>query len=288
MATLNGIKIFVKDESIDRTTEQTSHPVEKGIELTDSIRNKPVVLSLSGKIVDTDTMTAKEIEDKIEKLRTSGSLIEYAGRNVLSNMQIQDFYCDYNNKNWGGASFSMTLKEVRIAKSSYKSADKSKQQAAAAAQQKNAPTLKVGAIVVFKGGSVYASSDAKKAAANRGRSTCKITIITTKGIHQYHLISTDGGKVYGWVDKAKIEGTGSTSSGTKTNAGTQQVTGSKKGAVYHSVKKGDTVYKLATVTYKELGKSVQWIIDNNSACFTKPKDPTTLKIGSKLLVGYKE
>ena len=75
-------------------------------------------------------------------------------------------------------------------------------------------------------------SDAKKAAATRGRSTCKITIApdTNKvlnnswAIHKYHLISTDGKKVYGWVDKENIEGTGSTGTSGTTNGGTQQVT----------------------------------------------------------------
>ena len=287
MATLNGIRVFVKDERIERETEQTSHPVEKGLEITDSIRNKPLSLSLSGKIVDTGSVTAKEIESKLEDLRVKGSLIDYVGRNTLSNLQIKSFSCSYPNTNWGGADFEMVLTEVRIAKSSYKDDKESKQEAKEEKENKNNPTLAKGATVVFKGGSVYVSSDATKAAANRGRSTCKITIISTKGTHRYHLVSTDGGKVYGWCDESNIEGTGSTSKGTTTNAGTQQVTGNKTGAVYHTVKSGDTIYRLATVTYKELGKSVQWIIDNNPSAFSKKGDPTTLQVGKKLLVGYK-
>ena len=180
---------------------------------------------------------------------------------------------------------------MRIAKSAYvpkKESDKEKEDAA----KKNF-TITVGSIVVFKGGAVYVSSDASKAAATRGRSTCECTKISTKSwsVHQYHLISTDGGKVYGWVDKKNIEGTQQTSTSGKTNAGTQQVkkssnTSSKKG-VYHTVKRGDRIYNLVNDKYKYLGKSVDWVIKNNPKAFTKSSEGYSyLTIGARLLMGY--
>lgn len=51
MAILNGMYIFVEDESINRDVEITSHPVEKGIDISDSVKIKPVTVSLKGKIV---------------------------------------------------------------------------------------------------------------------------------------------------------------------------------------------------------------------------------------------
>lgn len=289
MATINGLAIFVETENIKYSIESTDHPTETGLPLTSSIQKQPITLSISGKIVDNGKYKASEIKSNITKLQNNGSLITYIGRNTLKNLQIQSFDCDNNKDNWGGYDYSMELKEVRIAKSSY---NPSKQTTAnkQAAQKKSAPNLVVGGIVVFKGGSVYVSSDAKKAAANRGRSTCKITIINKKSwaTHQYHLISTDGKMVYGWVDKSNIEGLPITSTTkSKSNGGTQQTKSGKSTSVYHKVKKGDTIYNLVNKNYKSLGKSVSWVINNNPNAFSRKGDPKTLKIGAKLLMGYK-
>ena len=245
LPTINNIYIWVKDEDIGRSTQVPQHPVEKGLPITDNIRNEPKTLSLSGKIVNTSQYDAPEVISKIEALRTSGSLINYKGRNVAGNFLIKTFDTSHPNTVWGGADFSMELVEVRIAKSSYN--PKSQKTTSTSTANVN---LAVGAIVVFKGGSVYVSSDAKTAAATRGRSTCKITKTSFKSwsIHQYHLISTDGKMVYGWVDKANIEGAGgaaTTSTAAVTTAGTQQVQTQKttattvvehRGSTYKSTK----------------------------------------------------
>lgn len=67
-----------------------------------------------------------------------------------------------------------------------------------------ASTIKVGDIVQFKGGSVYASASAAKASATRSASRCKVTIMNSGGKHPVHLISEDGKGVYGWVDSANV------------------------------------------------------------------------------------
>lgn len=288
MAILNGLYVHVVDENLIRDIDATSHPVESGIPTTDTVRARAISLSISGKIVDYGNMKAEQVVNKIKTWQGSGSLIKYQGRNVVSSLQIISFETNYTNANNGGADFSMELQEVRIAKSAYvpKKESTKKQETAAKQETKE---IKVGDKVVFKGGPVYKSSDAKKAAANRNRSTCKVTIISTKSysVHQYHLISEDGGKVYGWVDKSNIEGTEATSTSGKTNAGTQQTkTGSKK-AVYHTVKKGDTVWALVNKKYKNLGKSVSWVIENSPDAFSRKGDATTLRTGRKLLMGYK-
>ena len=219
---------FVEDESLSRSSAIPQHPTESGLPITDNVKEEPKSLSISGKIVSTGNKKADTIISEIEALRTGGSLIKYSGRNVVGNFLIRSFNTSHPHTIWGGANFDMELVEVRIAKSAY---DPSKQKAAEAAKKTSKPTLAVGGIVVFKGGSVYVSSDAVKAAATRGRSTCKITIINERSwsLHDYHLISTDGKMVYGWVDVENIEGTGSSSGAVKTNtrgttnAGTQQV-----------------------------------------------------------------
>lgn len=297
MALLNGMYIHVTNETVTRSVESVQHPVEKGFPLTSNVKKQPIGLSLSGSIVNTDKYDANTIRGKIQELMFSGSLITYSGRNAASNYQIQSFDSDHDNRIWGGLRFSMELVQVRIANSSYVVEEKptssptpEKTVSVLKEQAKSTPKLEVGATVVFKGGSVYVSSDASKAASTRGRSTCKITNINTKSWakHQYHLKSSDGGKVYGWVDKANIEGVPTTSTASTTISSTQQVSNGKGTAVYHTVKRGDTVYSLVTKKYKSLGKSVSWVIKNNPKCFSRAGDPKTLKVNSKLLMGYKK
>lgn len=230
MATINNVYVWVETENINRSSSIPQHPVETGLPITDNVRKEPKSLSINGKIVDTENLKAQEIIDKIEGFKDGGSLIKYIGNDVLGNYLISSFNTTKDKSISGGANFDMELVEVRITKSAY---DPSKQKAAEEKKQTINPTLKAGATVVFKGGSVYVSSDATKAAATRGRSTCKIEIpnsnsspIRTESwaIHPIHLVSTDGGKVYGWVDKENIEGTGSSGTAPTTNSGTQQVT----------------------------------------------------------------
>ena len=225
MATINNLYIQVITENINRSSDITQHPVESGLPTTDNAKKKPKSLSISGKIVDTKKYNAQTIIDKLEAFKDNGTLIKYCGLDNLGNYLISSFNTTKDNKIWGGANFDMELLEVRITKSAY---DPSKQKAAEKAKQVNNPTLKEGALVVFKGGSVYVSSDATKAATTKGRQTCKITKINERSWskHDYHLISTEKKypyNVYGWVDKENIEGTGSTGTAENINGGTQQV-----------------------------------------------------------------
>lgn len=57
--------------------------------------------------------------------------------------------------------------------------------------------------VQFRGGPVYTSANATRAAATKGASVCKVTQ-TYSGKHPLHLISEDGKGVYGWVDAADV------------------------------------------------------------------------------------
>lgn len=293
MALINNIYIHVVNEQVTSGVDSTSHSVEKGLDITDTIRVKPKELSLSGKIANAGNMKAPEIISKIEKLMNKGSLIKYRGRRKLNKMQIQSFNHSHPYTNSGGCDFDMVLKQVRIAEPAYKAKNKKKKSgkkgvfAGVIITTPKKSTVKVGSVVVFTGGNVYVSSTAKKAVAKRNKSTCKVTAINSNK-HPYHLISTDGGKVNGWVDKSSIQAKSSTTAKAKTSKGTKQVVSGNKKAVYHNVKKGNTVYTLVNKNYKSLGKTVKWVVDNNPKCFSKKGNPTTLIIGSKLLMGYKD
>lgn len=225
MAYLNGVYIHVIDEEVKHDVDVTDHAVEKGANITEHIQIKGFTISLSGKIVGTGSLAGHEVLSQIKNWKDSKTLLRYEGRNIEDNLVITSLSTTHPNTVSGGCEFNMELKQLRIAQNAYV-ADEKKEPVAVTVQP-TAATIKVGQIVVFKGGDVYVSSDAKKKAATRGRSTCKITKISKAGysIHQVHLISTDGGKVYGWVDEKNIESVKSASTVTKTltNAGTQQI-----------------------------------------------------------------
>ena len=119
MALINNIWVFVESENLTDDVESTSHPVEKGVNLTDHVQRQPKELSISGKIVKHGKVKTSETVKKIKELQRSGSLIKYVGRVTESNMQIQSFSTSFTHANWGGCDFEMTLKEVRIAKTAY-------------------------------------------------------------------------------------------------------------------------------------------------------------------------
>ena len=291
MALINNYYIHVVDEKVETSVESSTHPVESGIVITDTVKPNPKI-DISGMTVDAGFYKASEIISALEKLMRSGSLVKYSGRNIASNMQIQSFNHSHPNTVFGGCEFDITLKEVRFAQPSYKApVDSGSQETETKVPTTpNQETIEVGSTVIFKGGSVYISSDAKKATVTRNRSTCKVEKISTASwsIHQYCLKSTDVGMVYGWCDKADIEVRSDTTVKAITAQGTKQISNGDGEAVYHTVKQGNTVYGLVNGSYKSLGTSVQWVVDNNPTCFSKKGDPTTLKIGSKLLMGYKK
>lgn len=66
------------------------------------------------------------------------------------------------------------------------------------------PAIKKGDKVRFKGGPVYVSSDAGRAAVNRGAADCNCTIVNSNA-HPYHLIHYSGDMVYGWVNASDCQ-----------------------------------------------------------------------------------
>ncbi|MDO4566726.1 MAG: hypothetical protein Q4B42_05285 [Oscillospiraceae bacterium] len=90
--------------------------------------------------------------------------------------------------------------------------DESQDESAAGEAAQTAPensasdsSYTVGGTVLFGGGSVYATSgDSRAAKVIEGESLCEVTYYAEDAAHPYHLVSTDGGGVYGWVDAENI------------------------------------------------------------------------------------
>lgn len=290
MALINNIYVLAEKEDLDRDVELTTHPTESGFPITDSVKRKPTSVSISGKIANTENLTTQQTIDKLDALKNSGSVIKYVGQcGTINNLQIESFKYTYSYKNFGGADFTMTLKEFKTAQSAYvkpESGGGAKVSTALLSQ-----TFAVGGTVKFAGGNVYLSSDAANPSAKRGSSTCRLTKISTlaNAKHKYHLVSLDckygsSNYVFGWVDADKVSAIMAIPKSV-TNGGNQQVQAISKDVVYHTVKKGETVYELVTDKYKSQGLTVSEVIKDNPTAFSIANKATTLQVGARLKLG---
>ena len=295
MALLNNIYIHVTDETVNRTVESTSHPVEKGIDITDTIRRQPITLSLTGEMVDYGDMTAATVLRLVNSLQREGSLISYRGRNVIDNLQIQSFNSTHPNTIHNGLSFTMELKEIKLVQSSY-NGDQDEQSKAEDEENKTNPVIEVGDTVKFTGGYVYVSSDATKPSGGiRSSCECKVLKINTAAwaTHQYCLEATDGTILQGWVDKSCIEGLGGQNTNKESKSSNQQVQTESASKLHESytVKSGDTVYDLAQTFAKEYGVG-NWtfptfnkkFMEANSSAFSEKGNPRTFKAGARVII----
>lgn len=147
MALINNLYVCVTDEEIERGVTVTEHPVEKGLPITDNVKREALKLSVSGYIVDAKSTKAKTIIDKLANYSKNGEYVKYIGRSILSNALITDFSTKYTNKVNGGCTFSMEIKEVRIAQSAYTGTSKKNTSNKQVTQQSNSKryyTVKTG------------------------------------------------------------------------------------------------------------------------------------------------
>lgn len=115
MADIDGIPIYVIQESHKYDNDVSSHPVESRSDVTDHVERKPVEFSLTGEYAGPD---AANVHRELIRKRYSGDLVEYKGRGKLSNAVILSFQTDRNSSIANGFTFSMTLRQVSIARSS--------------------------------------------------------------------------------------------------------------------------------------------------------------------------
>lgn len=143
MAFIDGIYIFVENEDFTEDVESSTHPVEEGVPITDTVKRGQKSYSLSGSIVDYPTsdqklirtllgisgegtitgrftVKAKTIKDRLIAKKNAGTLVTYdGGDGLITSVQITSFQATRSSSFAGGYSFSMTLKECRIVKNAY-------------------------------------------------------------------------------------------------------------------------------------------------------------------------
>lgn len=115
MALIDGIYITVEQESPSFPVTVTEQPVEKGINLIDHVQAQARTMSLSGVI--SGPVAAKN-RAHIIAIKDKGQIVKYVGRNAFTGV-ITDFSTSTDYKTADGMTFSMQLREVRIATSSY-------------------------------------------------------------------------------------------------------------------------------------------------------------------------
>lgn len=121
MAYINQYYLFLDEdgEKMSRSVSISDHPVEDGTVLTDHVKQEPLEISLSGKLVGTDAETVKTA---LELLQKQGCYVKYIGKEILSNAVIESFQTSRTVDLSGGIQFTMNIREIRIAKSAYRDA----------------------------------------------------------------------------------------------------------------------------------------------------------------------
>ena len=132
MGTINGQYIFVKDEEASFGVDVTEHTVEKGVAISDHVKRHAATLSITGELVGPN---AASVRTKLRQMHQNGTVCNYSGRSILNNCLITDFSTSHPNTIWGGCEFSMTLKEIRTAKTSYKATGTTKKTQKTGTQQ---------------------------------------------------------------------------------------------------------------------------------------------------------
>ncbi|MED1784234.1 hypothetical protein P4V43_20645 [Brevibacillus fortis] len=115
MATINGMYVLAESEDPKYDFDVTDQPVEDGIDTSDHVQRKPRAMDVSGYIVGDD---AAQIREKLIALGDNGDIVKFMGRNLFTGV-IQSLSTKHDYKVANGFSFSLSLKEIRFAKSSY-------------------------------------------------------------------------------------------------------------------------------------------------------------------------
>ena len=107
----NGV---VEKESESYSSSVTSNPVEDGADINDHVNNAAGQLTISGTIVGGDSAI-----NALKAMRESRDIITYTGVTRMANLVFTSLKFDRSYKNRNGASFSATLKQVKLVSSEF-------------------------------------------------------------------------------------------------------------------------------------------------------------------------
>ena len=101
----------VSDERPQLQNEITDRPVEDLGSVVDHINNRPLIFSIEGYVTD----NAFEKLQRLNEYVQNKEILTYVGRNQISRVAIESLSRQHNNSVSNGFSFSMTLKQIRVA-----------------------------------------------------------------------------------------------------------------------------------------------------------------------------
>lgn len=116
MARIGDVEFNVLSESRTHSSDVTNHPVEDGVDIVDHVQIKPRVYSIEGVVGDDHDPANAHL--RLVRMQRRGDLVNYAGRAVINNCIIESLTVNVDSSAIRGFTFSMTIREVRIAKSS--------------------------------------------------------------------------------------------------------------------------------------------------------------------------
>lgn len=164
----------VEKESESYSSSITSNPVEDGADINDHVNNAQGQLSISGTIVGGDSAI-----NRLKQMRASRAILTYIGVTRMSGLVITSLKFDRSYKNKNGASFSLTLKQIRTTSSEYVSMDgvqsMTSQDAGKSSNAQLAKTANAGTTVIAYQSVSSASVNRRNAAYSGGSSSAPLT-----------------------------------------------------------------------------------------------------------------
>jgi LysM repeat protein len=120
MAKLGDIQLLIEKENNKRRVQATEYAVEKGEPFTDHVIKLPKEFKVSGYLLS-DNWQADL--DKLEDMMNNGKVIQYVGKTSAANVIILDISEDHNESIKNGAIISISLRRIRITKTSWQKAN---------------------------------------------------------------------------------------------------------------------------------------------------------------------
>jgi curved DNA-binding protein CbpA len=102
----------IESENPKDSVTVTDKPVESGQDISDHVKQNSSTINIRGQ------MTGDGAADKLQTLKRyqkDGELLKYVGRNIYSNMVIEEIDREHGVDNRNGFQFNIKLKQVRIA-----------------------------------------------------------------------------------------------------------------------------------------------------------------------------
>lgn len=116
MAKLGDVSFNVISESRTYPNEVTSHPVEKGVDITDHVKVLNTGFDIRGRVGDAEDPA--KVHSLINAMRRNREITTYVGRGILKNCIVKEFRSDVGVDSRKGFSFSLQLVEIKISKPS--------------------------------------------------------------------------------------------------------------------------------------------------------------------------